>query len=285
MRRPKRVTALFLALYTGAVAFAPSLVLADDLGEALAASVRLKQAHVVRSYEKCRSGGTSDASCRAELEALHPREVSALARIANSMAGIDATKPSEAMAGCYDPSHDYRDLIECWEQLAIQLEDGQEIGSTTLQVIPENDWSRDIISLDPVKRRSLLLCVRGTISVDFQETVADNLLPGGDDFAWALKVQAWENHLMVEIAMAADWFEMQEYYGQEALISQKLIRGEIGTSEYRQLAKRNEVRLAATLSPEMSQQSIHARNFTELKALCDEVAFSIIGRAKTAASE
>lgn len=182
-------------------------------------------------------------------------------------------------------SYDYRDLIACWEQLAIQLEDGEDIDSTRLQVVSETDLSREMTSLDSVKRRSLVLCVRGKVRLKFDETVAHNLQSGGDDFVWALKVLDWENRLMVAVSKAAGWSEMQNYYEKEAIISKQIVRGEISISEYLRMAKQNETQLAAALSTEASLQSIHEENFTELKPLCDEVASSLIGRAKIAASE
>lgn len=264
---------------------APSPVFAGELNELLDAAIRLRQAHVIRSYEKCRSSGTPDAACRDELESLHPREISALARIEDNIGSVSKGEISKATANCHDPSHDYRDLIECWEQLADQLEKGLEIFPAKRPGFQWSDLPGVFVSLDPVQRKSLVLCVRGRVSTNFKETVAHNLRSGGNDAAWALKVHASENYLMVEVAEAAGWSGMQDYYEREARASKKLVRGEIAFSEYRQVAKQNEGRLATVLAPEASRQSVHESNFSRLDQLCDEVALAVIGRAKYAASQ
>lgn len=282
----RTMSPIFLAMsFAGAAALAPRPIFAGELDELLGAAMRLKQAHVERSYEKCRSGGSSDAACRDELESLHPREISALARIVANMAKVSESEISKAMANCYDPSHDYRDLIECREQLADQLEKGKSVVSAKRQGFQWGDLSNLVSSLDPVQRKSLVLCVRGTVSTNFEETVEHNLTSGGDDATWALKVYAFENHLMAEVAEAAGWSGMQEYYEHEAHASAKLIRGEIEFSQYGQIVKQNEGRLATVLAPETSQQSVHESNFSILREPCDVVASAVIGRAKAAASQ
>ena len=262
-----------------------SPVFAGELKELLDAAIMLKRAHVVRSYEKCRSSGAPDAACRDELEALHPREISALVRIGKSIGNMRENEVSKAVANCYDPFHDYRDLIECWEQLAAQLEKGKEIVPAKRKSFHWSELPSRFSSLDPVQKRSLVLCVRGRVSTNFKETVAHNLRSGGNDAAWALKVHASENYLMVEVAEAAGWSGMQDYYEREARASKKLVRGEIAFSEYRQVAKQNEGRLATVLAPEASRQTVHESNFSRLDQLCDEVALAVIGRAKYAASQ
>lgn len=283
---PRDISPIFLAMsFVGAAALAPSPIIADELDELLAAAMRLKQAHVERSYEKCRSSGSSDAACRDELESLHPREISALARIAANVGSVGESEISNAMGSCYDPSHDYRDLIECQEQIAVQLEKGEAVAPDKPQRFRWSDLSDLAGSLDPVQRKSLVLCVRGTVSMNFEKTVAHNLRSGGDDATWALKVHAFENHLMVEVAAAAGWSGMRDYYKQEAHDVAKLIRGEIEFSQYRQMAKQNKGRLATVLAPETSRHSVHENNFSILKEPCDDVASAVIGRAKAAASQ
>ena len=284
MIRTKSLT-VFVVSLCGAVALTASSVLADKLDEILGAAIALKQAHVMRSYEKCRSSGSSDIACRGELEALHPREISALARIAGKIGNVGESEISKAIANCYDPSHDYLDLIECWEQVAARLESGQVIIPAKRQAFKWDDLPRNLASLDSVQRRSLFLCVRGTANMNFSETVSHNLSLGGADATWALKVFAWENKQMADFAKSVGWPEMQDYYEQEALASKKLIRGEIGFSEYRQMAKQNEGWLASALAPEALRQSVHERNFSALKELCDDVASAVIGMAKAAASQ
>lgn len=271
--------------FVGAAALAPPPIIAGELDELLAATMRLKQAHVDRSYEKCRSSGSSDAACRDELESLHPREISALARIAANVESVGESEISSAMANCYNPLRDYRDLVECWEQLATHLERGEAVVPATRQGFQWSELSGRVGSLDPLQRKSLVLCVRGKVSMNFEETVAHNLRPGGEEAMWALKVHAFENHLMVEVAEAAGWSEMQDYYEQEANAAAKLIRGEIELSQHRQMAKQNEGRLATVLAPETSRLSVHENNFSILKEPCDDVASAVIGRAKGFASQ
>lgn len=282
----RAISPIFLAMsFVGAAALAPSPVIADELDELLAAAMRLKQAHVERSYEKCRSSGSSDVACRDELESLHPREISALARIAANEGSVGESEIRNAMANCYNPSRDYRDLLECWEQLATDLERGEAVVPATRQGFQWSELSGRVGSLDPVQRKSLVLCVRGKVSTNFEETVAHNLRSGGGDATWALKVHAFENHLMVEVAEAAGWSGMQDYYEQEANAAAKLIRGEIEFSQYRQMAMQNEGRLATVLAQETSRHSVHENNFSILKEPCDDVASAVIGRAKAAASQ
>jgi hypothetical protein len=56
--------------------------------------------------------------CQAELEALHPRELAALQTIWKNARTYDEFEVSVASAACYDPTHNYHDLVECWERLA-----------------------------------------------------------------------------------------------------------------------------------------------------------------------
>ncbi len=91
------------------------------------AAIRLKKAHVVRYYENCISQHRSDAECRVELKALHPREKAALQKILRNGQKYNEYEVSKAMAACYDPTHDYKDLIECWERLAAKLVAGADL--------------------------------------------------------------------------------------------------------------------------------------------------------------
>ncbi len=258
---------------------------ASELDELLSAAISLKQAHVARSYERCRSHGRSDTVCRDALNALHPREISALARLAEHLVNVDETELSGAMASCYDPSHDYQDLIECWERLATHLDQEQEIVLTKQQSFQLSDLPSKLSSLDPLERKSLVLCVRAAVKTNFKETVAHNLQAGGAEATWALKVSALESYFMIDVARAAGWAEMKEYYSYEARDLEALIRNKIDSIEYRQAAKRNERRLASALAPETSRQSLHASNFSKLSELCDDVATAVIGKAKVAASQ
>ncbi|MEL7453073.1 MAG: hypothetical protein AAGJ50_06860 [Pseudomonadota bacterium] len=273
---------VFLAVHLGA---APASVAANELDELLGAAVRLKQAHVMRSYEECRSVGSSDAVCREELTALHPREISALNRLARHIESVSETELSAAFTRCYDPAHNYLDLIECWERLADRLEQGQEIDVDEDQKFRWENLSTAFAPLSSIKRRTLVLCIRGTIKRNFEDTVAHNLGAGGSDTTWALKVSAIESQMMIEVAQAASWAGLRTYYDHEAKSLEALIQGTIGLEEYRGLAKQNEQRLTTALAPEAANMAMHSRNFVELEALCADVAAVLIGRAKAIASQ
>jgi len=102
---------------------------ASSAQELATAAIRLKQAHVLRSYEKCMKKVGSDTTCRAEIEALHPREIQALSKLSNLSTAIDEYELSAALANCYNPKNDYSDLIECWETTAETLAASNSIRS------------------------------------------------------------------------------------------------------------------------------------------------------------
>lgn len=112
-----------------ALLFGTQQVLGDSAQELSDAALRLKQAHVIRFYESCMEETSSDIGCRQALEELHPREVSVLEELFGLSASIEEHALSSSMASCYDPTHDYLDLIECWENVAESL---KASGDTTL---------------------------------------------------------------------------------------------------------------------------------------------------------
>ncbi|MGV8988181.1 MAG: hypothetical protein ACOH2H_18070 [Cypionkella sp.] len=90
--------------------------------DTFAAAARLKQAHVIRSYEQCMKTGKSDSQCRNELEQLHPREIAALSRLAHLSGTVSEKRLTEAFTSCYSPNRNYEQLIGCWEGAADKLE-------------------------------------------------------------------------------------------------------------------------------------------------------------------
>lgn len=260
---------------------------ASAQSEVIDAAISLKQAHVVRYYESCMEQIQSDAKCRAELKALHPREKAALNKMLINSGRYDEFELSKASAACYDPGHDYLDLIECWELLAAKMAAGEDITPEPPKPVAGlSERAGEIFAeLTPTQQKSVVLCVRGKVNINYRDTVAHNLKLGGSDALWALKINGIENGQMSILAKAANWTEMTGYYEMEADNVTKLIRGEIGFDKYRLLSKDSQKLLSAALAPESSWQSAHNRNFQKFARECDELATKIIGSAKVAASE
>lgn len=113
---------------------------AQTTSETLAAAVRLKQAHVIRSYEQCMDLGRSDSQCREELERLHPREIAALSRLAELSTSVPEIELSEAFSSCYSPDRNYEQLIGCWEEAAEKLtEKAEQADNSETALVEEID--------------------------------------------------------------------------------------------------------------------------------------------------
>lgn len=97
------------------------------------------------------------------------------------------------------------------------------------------------------EKKSVVLCVRGTISNNYRDTVAHNLAEGGSDATWAMKVNALENVQMSDLARAADWLDLETYYRQETDNIQELIRGKSDIENYRSVSKQNSMNLGKIL--------------------------------------
>lgn len=264
--------------------FPPIASAQSDVEEA---AIRLKQAHVVRYYENCMDQIRSDTACRAELNALHPREKAALRKILINSKRYDERELSKASAACYNPAHDYLDLIECWELLATKMASGKNIKPDPPQPVTSlSKRAREIFSeLTPTQQKSIVLCVRGRVNINYQDTVAHNLKLGRSDALWALKINGFENTQMSRLAKAANWTVMAGYYEMETDNVSKLIRGNIGFDKYRLLSRDSQKLLSAALAPESSWQSAHNRNFQKFARECEELATKVIGNAKAAASK
>ncbi|WP_417681266.1 hypothetical protein [Roseibium sp.] len=270
------------------IGFCLSLIssIASAQSEAEDAAIRLKRAHVIRYLEKCIDRGRSDVECRAEISALHPREKAALNSIMINSGHYDEFEVSKASAACYDPAHDYRDLIECWERLASKMTAGQNIEPEAPKpVVSLSEKAAELFSkLASVEQKSVILCVRGRVNLNYRDTVAHNLQLGGSDALWALKIYGIENAQMSRLAKAANWTVMASYYELEAENVSKLIRGEIEFDNYRTISKDSQKLLSAALAPESSKQYVHSRNFEKFADECGELATEVIGSAKVAAS-
>lgn len=126
------------------VLFPYTKLIAQTNSEILDAAVRLKMAHVERSYRRCIDAGGNDATCRAELDALHPRELAALGRFAVLSSTVSGETLTKTMTECYDPHRDYEELIACWEESASKLEEAisqngaSPLGSEPNQISPSD---------------------------------------------------------------------------------------------------------------------------------------------------
>ncbi len=146
-------------------------------------------------------------------------------------------------------------------------------------------WSKNVVTgLGTLDRQALVLCVRGTISVNFKDTVAHNFAAGGSDSTWALKVSAHESRLMYELATDAGWVPVAEYYRIESVNAADLIRGTITLEKYRELSKSNEVILGSELSRlQESMQKVEVA-MKAIYPLCQSISTKLIGSAKLRAS-
>lgn len=135
------------------------------------------------------------------------------------------------------------------------------------------------------EKKSVVLCVRGTISNNYRDTVAHNLAEGGSDATWAMKVNALENVQMSDLARAADWIDLETYYRQETDNIQELIRGKSDFEKYKTVSKQNSLNLSKILEKELANQSEHKRNFQQFASVCKSIASKIVAKAKVVSSQ
>lgn len=259
----------------------------NRFSEALEAATELKQKRVVRYYDNCLTDGFSDKKCRDKLKELHERELASLQVILDGAISYNEFALSGAMTSCYRPSSDYEDLIICWEALASKVKAGEDLN----QEPPDQtvDFSRMAVELfsdlTPFERKSIVLCVRGQIHVNYRDTVAQNLKKGSSDTLWALKVNSFENARMEKLSEEAHWPALYRYYKVETSNMAKLIKGEIDFSEYRSLSEKNKKLIDLAISPEMARKAEHEKNFHKYDDKCTELSNRIIGEAKILATE
>lgn len=259
---------------------------AESFDDQLNASMNLKKAHVLRYYERCISDGRQDAECRSELEALHPRELAALQKMLRNANRYDQLEAGGALAACYDVTNDYKELIECWERLSVQMAAGETIQGVRDKLPPPSDYiSSKLSGLSSTEKISVVICVRGAVSNNYRDTVARNLKAGGGDVTWALKVNAIENSQMSALAQAADWTEMEMYYKAEADSIELLIQGKVNFESYQSSAHKNKIVLKDILEVEGTRQDAHEKNFRKFESICTEISSTIIGKAKAIASK
>jgi len=142
----------------------------------------------------------------------------------------------------------------------------------------------NLTGLSEREKRSVVLCVRGTISTNFRDTVAHNLRAGGEAAAWALKVNATENTLMSDLATEAAWTGLATYYKLEADATVRLIRGSLSADRYKLEARKNSVALKAELEQESPSIEEHKLNFIKFGSECKSISTGIIFLAKSSAS-
>lgn len=147
------------------------------------------------------------------------------------------------------------------------------------------DTHPELDELSPTEKISLVLCVRGAVSINYRDTVAQNLKVGGSDATWALKVNAAESVQMSELAKAANWATMETHYTAEADAAERLIQGRISFDDYKSLSQKNSLALKAVLDFELTRQETHKKNFQKLASVCKDVAYSIIAKAKIVTSK
>ena len=148
----------------------------------------------------------------------------------------------------------------------------------------ENINSR-LEGLSSTEKISVVLCVRGEISINYRDTVSHNLKNGGSDATWALKINAIENAQMSELAKAAGWSDMETYYKEETDTVELYIRGKLNFESYRLSAQQNAVKLKKILDTELARHAEHKNNFQTLGKICKDISSTVISKAKIIASK
>lgn len=131
------------------VALFPQQGFGQGTVDAAAAADKLREGHVLRTFQTCKQKGESDDACKRELENLLKRDNAALARIAEQSDTSDKTELIIAAARCYDPSFDYEQLIECREAIADDLENRQQLADGGALLSPAESTSPDVPAPTP----------------------------------------------------------------------------------------------------------------------------------------
>lgn len=139
--------------------------------------------------------------------------------------------------------------------------------------------------LSSTEKISVVLCVRGAVSVNYRDTVGHNLKKGGSDATWALKINAIENTQMSELARAAGWTDMDTYYKAETDAIEQLIQGKLSFDNYRSSAQQNSIKLRKILDVEIARQKQHKENFQTFNSICKDISSTVISKAKAVASK
>ncbi len=92
--------------------------------EVMDAAIRLKQAHVERSFEQCLAKGAPEQRCKQLLQLIHELEKKVLARLAPAMSdpSVNIERLNTEMTACYSPNNNYTHLVDCWGRLADRLD-------------------------------------------------------------------------------------------------------------------------------------------------------------------
>ena len=153
---------------------------------------------------------------------------------------------------------------------------------------PQSAWNSintRITALSSFERRSIVLCVRGQFTLNYDKTVKHNLSSDAKNQLWAWKVYSRASAQMSLLAETAGWSEMSQYFRHEALDSSSVIRGQIDLAQYRTLTKKNESTLDAALKIEPPRLADHTANFQKHRQLCNDASSQVIGDAKLHASK
>ena len=91
-----------------------------DLQEVLDAAVRLKKAHVERSWEDCSLRGGTEDQCKKLLSMIHSREMKVWLRFSSAYSDseVNIDQFVSELTACYSPNNTYTHLVDCWERLA-----------------------------------------------------------------------------------------------------------------------------------------------------------------------
>ena len=150
-----------------------------------------------------------------------------------------------------------------------------------------SDWDQmvdDVMALEEIDRRAVVMMTRGHIRVNFQRTLDRALNSGGDDTLWGLKTISIADGWMMKFSRSVGWEKMGEYYENEAKNLAKHIRGEISWSEYVEASGTNKELLRKIVEPYVRNRSFHVR-MERNKPFADRIGKYIVGSSKLRAGE
>lgn len=272
-----------LALLASLYLMVPVFAFAASGETAYDAALELKRSHVERFYNSRVSNGRSEESCRDDLAALHKRELSAMALLVDVIGRVNEAEFSRAMSSCYSPTHDYEDLIVCREKLVRWIADANSLVDFSYVDPDKLDVKAFVSNLPTREGRYFLLCLRGKVGLNFEQTVLHNMTKGGDDALWAMKVHAFQNGRLAILAEDIAWSTAATYFRKEADNISSLIRGDITEDDYQAVSASNGAFYGRILSEftEAEFLQISSRFSSE----CERGAAYIAGEAKYRASQ
>ncbi len=145
--------------------------------------------------------------------------------------------------------------------------------------------SAEINAMDEIAKQSLFLCVRGSVSVNWRDTLSTAFAKGGSDTLWVLKVSAFESYQLQELARQFGIEEFRRYYSEDVEDLEGFIAGRYDRQRYIDLGKANLSSLSDYMARQEKIKAVHALNFIKYRPLCDDISSYIIAKSKVVASD